>query len=253
MMYTATSGPPSDETLESINAAASRLLATTSTLHGPDWLADTVLPDWTRAHVAAHLVLNSEAMVAVLDGMHSGVPTPMYLSDASRDTAIDVLAAEDPAAITKRLQAGGVAFADAVRRVPTEAWSGSFGRLPDGPPMPAGAVIGMRRREIEIHHADLGAGYGPGDWPGPFVAELLDTMAADHASSGPFLVTATDLGRTWQVGGSVGPEVSGTGADLAWWLLGRAQSSDLRCDWGPRCVSEELPAIGPWRRSPHQK
>lgn len=246
-MYTSTSGPPSDEALESINAAAARLLDTTSTLHGTDWRADTVLPDWTRAHVVAHLALNVEAVVAVLEGLRSGVPTPMYLSDASRDSAVDVLAAEDPAAITERLQAGGGAFEDAVRRVPTEAWRGSFDRLPGGPAVPAGAVIGMRRREIEIHHADLGAGYGPGDWPEPFVTELLDTMAADHAASGPFLVTATDLGRTWQVGGPLGPEVSGTGADLAWWLLGRAQSADLLCE------SESLPAIGPWRRSPHKR
>jgi maleylpyruvate isomerase len=107
----------------------------------------------------------------------------------------------------------------------------------------------MRGREVEIHHADLGAGFAHHDWPETFVRDLLDTMTVDHAASGPFRITATDLKHSWQVGegDGTGPEVTGTGADLGWWLVGRERSAELHCAEG------DLPAIGPWRRSPLRK
>lgn len=251
MTATTPPGPPSEDVLETIEAATTRLLGTVTGLADADWGADTVLPGWTRAHVVAHLALNGDSMAGVLDGLREGVRIPMYPSDARRDDEIDELATADPAIIRERLGSGTTAFADSVRGVPEAAWAGSFDRLPSGPRMPAGVAPGMRHREVEIHHADLGAGYGPHDWPDDFLVTLLDTMAVDHAASGPFRITATDLLRSWQIGdggtpGS-GPEVTGTGPDLGWWLLGRERSADLRC------VTGSLPEIGPWRRSPLRK
>ncbi|MEP6815304.1 MAG: maleylpyruvate isomerase family mycothiol-dependent enzyme [Marmoricola sp.] len=243
-------GPPSDHVLEAIDRATARLLATVDGLPDADWGADTVLPDWTRAHVIAHLVLNAEGLAGVLHGLRDGVPTPMYASDVRRDGDIDELAGADAVTIRGRLQVGALAFADAVRAVPSERWSGTFDRLPGVAPMPAGVLPAMRLREVQIHHADLGAGFSHQDWPADFVADLLDTMAVDHAGSGPFLVTATDLARSWQIGvpdGGSGPEVTGTGAALGWWLVGREQGADLHC------ASGDLPTIGPWRRSPLRK
>jgi len=251
MTATTPPGPPSDDDLATISEATNRLLATVDGLANADWRADTVLPHWTRAHVVAHLALNAEGLAGVLDGLHDGVAVPMYASDVRRDGDIDDLAAADPATIRERLHAGALAFADAVRRVPAERWSGTFERLPGASTMPAGVLPGMRHREVEIHHADLGAGFSHRDWPAGFVSDLLDTMTVDHAASGQFLVTATDLSRTWQIGdeggGGTGPEVTGTGADLGLWLVGRERSADLHC------VTGDLPAIGPWRRSPLRK
>lgn len=248
MTATTPPGRPSDDVLATIDDATARMLRTVDSLEDTDWSAGTVLPDWTRAHVVAHLALNAEGMAGVLEGLRDGEATSMYVSDVRRDGDIDELAAADPATIRERLHDGAARFAGVVRRVPAEAWSGTFDRLPGVSPMPAGVIPGMRLREVEIHHADLGAGFSHRAWPAGFVADLLDTMAVDHAASGPFRVTATDLGRTWQVGDANGaedgPEVTGTGADLGWWLVGRERSPELRCD------ADDLPEIGPWRRSP---
>ena len=37
--------------------------------------------------------------------------------------------------------------------------------------------LGARWREVEIHHVDLAAGYGPQDWPAAFVAHELPPTA----------------------------------------------------------------------------
>jgi maleylpyruvate isomerase len=49
---------------------------------------------------------------------------------------------------------------------------------------------------------------------------------------------ATDLDRTWELGD--GPTVSGTAADLGWWLTGRGAGEGLSSDSG------ELPRIEEW-------
>ena len=104
----------------------------------------------------------------------------------------------------------------------------------------------MRHREVEIHHADLDAGYAHADWPAPFVGDLLDVVARDQAGSGPFTAVATDLGRTWSVGEGDGPEVRGTGSALGWWLVGRGSGEGVTSDAGT------LPELAPWRRTPRR-
>ena len=51
--------------------------------------------------------------------------------------------------------------------------SGVRSSTPGSPP----AVVTRRLVEVELHHCDLGAGYGPGDWPAAFAAmELAEPM-----------------------------------------------------------------------------
>ena len=122
-------------------------------------------------------------------------------------------------------------------------WDGRIDRLPGGPSWPVVTVVPTRRREVEIHHADLGTSYTRSDWPEDFVVGLLDAVTVDQASSGPFQVRATDLGHNWQVGGDGGPKVMGSGADLGWWLTGRGEGEGLSRD------ADQLPRLGPWRRA----
>lgn len=227
--------------LQAIAAATERLLATVEAMPDESFRQPSALPDWSKAHVVAHLALNAEGHVRALAGLSDGDPRPMYASNERRDADVDELAGGGPDTIRDRLRAGATAFADVVRRVPEAAWSGTVDRVPGGEAVAATATVVMRHREIEIHHADLGAGYDPDRWPEPFVGELLDALTVDLAGFGPFSVTATDLGRSWHIGGATGPEVRGTGAGLGWWLVGRGTGADLRCDAG------ELPTVGPWR------
>lgn len=216
---------------------------TVDSLGAEELLAPSLLPGWTRAHVVAHVALNGEAMARAIDGLVHGTPVPMYESDEQRDADIEQLAGAEPGELRERHLAATTAFARAVGLMDDAHWTGHIDRSPGGAAWPASSLVATRRREVEVHHVDLGTSYTRADWPADFVAELLDAVTPDHAGSGPFRVVASDLGRDWLVGGEGGPTVTGTGADLGWWLTGRGAGESLAYDAGA------LPALGPWRRA----
>jgi maleylpyruvate isomerase len=190
--------------------------------------------------VVAHLTLNAEGLAGALTGLIQGEPTPMYRSQDSRDDDIDKLAAAEPSELRDRLLAATTGFADAVAAVPDDAWGTPIERVPGGPTFRAGAVPGMRLREVEIHHVDLAAGYTRSDWPLPFATLLLDSMAKRGAWSEPFRVRPNDVDGLWTFGEDGGPTVTGSAADLGWWLTGRGSGEGLTSDSGT------LPGIGAW-------
>jgi maleylpyruvate isomerase len=50
-------------------------------------------------------------------------------------------------------------------------------RILDSAQFPAGQLLTRRLVEVELHHGDLGTGYGPADWPAAFtVMELAEPM-----------------------------------------------------------------------------
>jgi maleylpyruvate isomerase len=229
--------------LTGLEASAIALNRTVDALSPGDLTEPSLLPEWSRAHVVAHLALNGYAMAGVVDGVGRGETIAMYESDEQRATDIDELVQGDDADLRDRLLAATTAFNDAVAALDGDHWDGVFTRTPGGPAWPAATIVATRRRELEIHHADLGAAYTHQDWSDDFVAELLDAVTVDQSGAGPFRVRATDLGRDWSVGGDGGPVVMGRGADLGWWLTGRGHGEGLSCESG------SLPALGPWHRA----
>lgn len=229
--------------LTGLEVSAKAFIRTVDALTSAELAAPSLLPGWTRAHVVAHVALNGFALAGVLDGLVHDQQVAMYESDEQRDAQIDELAEAEPSELRERHLAATTAFADAVEAMQDEHWSGHVDRLPGGPAWPAVAVVPTRRREVEVHLADLGTSYTRADWPRDFVDELLNAVVVDHAASGPFQLRATDLGRDWSVGGDGGPTVMGAGADLGWWLTGRGEGEGLSCDAG------QLPTLGPWRRA----
>ena len=80
---------------ELLPEATQRLVRTVDGLDDAALAAPSGLPDWTRAHVVAHLALNAEGLARVLTSRTEGRPTSMYRSDEARDGDIDDLAAAD--------------------------------------------------------------------------------------------------------------------------------------------------------------
>ena len=223
--------------------ATQRLVRTVDGLDDDALGAPSGLPDWTRAHVVAHLALNAEGLAGVLEGRVQGEPTTMYRSDQERTRDIEKLAASDRTGLRDRFMAGTTLVIDAVEHLPDEYWTETFERTPGGRVVRYAAIPGMRLREVEIHHVDLAAGFDPTGWSDAFAAHLITAMVKRNPADESFRVLATDLARTWVIGddpGETGTTVSGPSGDLGWWLTGRPPADSLTSSTG------NLPLVKAW-------
>jgi maleylpyruvate isomerase len=235
--------------------ASARVVRTLDGLPDDDWPAPSLLPEWSRTHVVAHLTLNAEGMANILRGLVADpedeprqAPT-MYASDEQRADDIADLASAAPGVIRDRLLAAMTALQDSIQALPGDEWDTRVERTPGGRTMQAASLPGMRWRELEIHHVDLDAGYTRADWTIDFAEHLLDAMAKRLRPRDAFEIRPLDSQRTWILGaGEVPvaaeyavPVVTGSSADLAWWLTGRSVTDDLLS-----CSQGELPSIEGW-------
>ncbi|WP_182902116.1 maleylpyruvate isomerase family mycothiol-dependent enzyme [Microbispora sp. H10830] len=221
-----------DEIERELTEATERLLATAARLTDEDLRAPSLLPGWTRGHVLAHIARNADSYVNLLAWARTGVRTPQYASARAREAGIEAGAGRPAGEQLADLRDSAERFAAAVGQMPAEAWTAPVSGM-NPPDHPAWYVPIRRLREVEVHHADLGAGYGWADWPETYVRrELYDTMLwlGDESPVGE--VVALDPGtgevlRTW-TGLGDGPAVEGTPRELLAWLAGRTDGRGLR-------------------------
>ena len=175
-----------------IARADRELVRTVDGLPDEAYAEPSLLPGWTRAHVIAHLTLNAEGLGGVLHGAHLGETRTMYASQEARDGDIDDLAAVEPTELRERVRASTGWFTEALEAMAPGDWDGRFDRTPGGRSIALVNVPLMRLREVEIHHADLDAGYSAADWDEDFCAVLLESLTK-VATAEPFTVRPTDL------------------------------------------------------------
>lgn len=210
-------------------SATNQLLATAASLSDADLAAPSLLPGWTRGHVLTHLARNADSYINLLTWAKTGVRTPQYPSYEARSAEIDATAGRPAARLLADAEDGAARFAAAVRDLPAHAWSAQVeGMRP--PPHPAWYVLVRRLREVGVHHVDLAAGYGPADWPEPFVRrelhDLRRTWSPEHSTVSEIVLVerAPEGGETAEVwpGLGHGPAVTGTPRDMLAWLTGRS-------------------------------
>lgn len=226
--------------VDEVVRSSARVLGTLADLDADTLRAPSLLPGWTRGHVVAHLCRNADAIAAVLRGPLLGEVGHMYPSREGRDAAIEEGAGRSVGEQLADLIAAEGRLLEVAARLAPSLYDEPGAALPGTGTWPVRRGGAMRWAELEIHHADLGLHYGPGDWPATFVLHLLERRARELAEDGVRLRwRATDTGVA---GGSEdGPEVTGPAAALAWWLVGRGDGGGLTCSDG------QLPDLGKWR------
>jgi maleylpyruvate isomerase len=163
-----------------IDQATQRLLDAARVVAEPDLRSPSLLPGWSRAHVIAHLAGGADAMRDLLRGVRSGRDQSAYASAAARDAAIESGAARTTAELMTWLADSAMAFRTVTRRLPDDRWQVPVQML-DSVPFPAGELLVKRLVEVELHHCDLGIGYGPAQWPAAFGAmELAEPMGSQR-------------------------------------------------------------------------
>lgn len=228
--------PHLDETV----VATARYLEALTDLSDEDVHAPSLLPGWTRAHVITHLARNADSLTQVLHAAQAGEVGWMYDSQEQRDADFEAGARLSAAELREDAVASAGRFKEAANELHSANLENPVCRVPGAEQWPVRRVGAMRRTEIEVHHADLGLWYTAAEWPADFVDHLLKRRKRELESAGIALqLELADRDDVMLVGVG-GPVISGTTADVVWWLLGRGSGEGVSSSDG------QLPDLGRW-------
>ncbi|MFF2009992.1 maleylpyruvate isomerase family mycothiol-dependent enzyme [Streptomyces sp. NPDC058195] len=188
------------------------MLDAVADLDGTGFSASTALPGWTRAHVAAHVAANADALGNLVHWAVTGEETPMYASAEERAEGIARGPALSADELRSWLTASAHRLAEGFDGLTDEQWRHEVVTA-QGRTVPAAELPWMRAREVCVHAVDLATGATFADLPEGFLAALVDEIRDKRALTG--------------LPGRPLPE-------LAAWLSGR-----------PHPIAE-APALGPW-------
>ena len=177
------------ELSDQIDQATQRLLDAARTLPEADLRGPSLLPGWTRAHVLAHLARDADAIRNLLIGARSGQDRAAYASAHARDADIGQAAAMSARDLMTDVADSSMALRTIARRLPVQAWQVRV-RVLGSAPFPAAGLLTRRLVEVELHHCDLAAGYGPADWAAAFCWALCSISAAQASA-------LAYAGRSW--------------------------------------------------------
>lgn len=245
-----------------------RLLGETFYLQALDQLSvngldePSLVPGWSRKHVALHVTYNAEGFLRLLEWAKTGEENAMYPSREWRDQQIADGVAHTSGADTMTLAHEVTEDLTAeLDAMPTEAWAAQVvsGR---GESIRAAEIPWLRAREVWMHSLDLGIGMTARDFPAEVVDRLLDDVdAVWGARQEPvhFRIRLTDRDdrseRVIRHGaeGSVPTdpiEVTGEAAEVLSYLTGRGWPASVSEDTDKggtgSTTPQDLPAPPPW-------
>jgi maleylpyruvate isomerase len=186
-------------------AAHRRLDATIASLDDEMVGGASRLPGWTVGHVLTHLARNADSHGRMLDAALSGTAVEQYPGGSEQRTGeIEAGAARSSDELRADVRSTTAALEAAWRRMTTRGWNGHG--LARWVEWPCRWLPFHRWREVELHHVDLGLGYGPGDWPSEYVdRELLLALATVPDRVG---ADARAAALAWLVGRAGQPDLA---------------------------------------------
>jgi maleylpyruvate isomerase len=199
---------------------------------GPaEYAAPTPLPGWSRAHLAAHLAANADALGNLVHWAATGEPTPMYASPAERLAGIERGRALPAAELAAWVRESAQRLTAGLDALTPEQWQAPV-TTAQGRTVPAAELPWLRAREACVHAVDLAAGPAFADLPAGFLTALCADVLAKRAPS--FALRTPDGSVEWSPpDGDGGPVVEAELPQLAAYLTGRQQI-------------EGAPPLGPW-------
>ncbi|WP_327635958.1 maleylpyruvate isomerase family mycothiol-dependent enzyme [Kribbella sp. NBC_00482] len=139
-----------------------------------DMDGQSLLPGWTRRHVAAHLSLNAEALGNLVHWARTGEERPMYSSPGRRTTDIEAGIRRAPNDLRAWFDESARNLSAAMDELTAEQWQSTV-RTAQGREVPAAEIVWLRSREVMVHAVDLGTGVTFADLP----ADFLHTLSED--------------------------------------------------------------------------
>ncbi len=158
-------------------ASHDRLVGTVSDLDEAAVRGPSRLEGWTMGHVVTHLARNADSHTRMLRAALDGHAVEQYAGGREeRAGSIEAGAGRAASELVEDTLRSITDLESAWAAMTPAAWDGHG--LSRGRPWPCRAMPYFRWREVEIHHVDLGAGYGPQDWPEEYVRRELQLTLA---------------------------------------------------------------------------
>ncbi len=216
--------------------------------------AESELSDWTRRMIVAHLSYVATAYRRVSgDALLTGRSMTYPGGAPERTESLHCLDGRTAEAAVRVLRDSSTALQRRWEQVDIEQWAKTF-QMDRLGTIQLSRLVALRLTELEIHHGDLGVGYGPHSWSAAFVESCLplriawlavhhrNRVEADLTICGRWLLRTPE--RSWLVTASeteakcvlaepttpVDVAISGSAPDLLAFLLGRRPSTPLRVD-----------------------
>ncbi len=212
--------------LKRIAMSTQGLLRSTVEVDEADWQEPSLLPGWSRAHVATHICRNADALRGVIAAARVGDPAPLYASSAAKFNDIERGADRTGLELHVDLDTSAGELANLCDRV--EDWMVPVRLL--GGEYPLSVLTLIRLHELSIHHLDLQVGFTWEDVdlvPARWMLQWMLLLLRDDASL-PAIDIVSDAGVTASLG-TVGERrtVSGPDAALWAWLTGRTSGEGV--------------------------
>jgi uncharacterized protein (TIGR03083 family) len=174
--------------LQWLEAASTRTFAAIDDLDDASLGMPSTLPNWTNAHIVAHLHFNAEAIGRLVRWAKTGIETPMYLSQAQRNSDIETGSRLPPEELRSRCHASARKLAASFETLTPQTWENKVVTA-QGRTVPATELVWMRFREVCVHGIDFGTGLMFADFPAEAVTKLVQEIVAKRiaASEGPAL------------------------------------------------------------------
>lgn len=213
-----------DERLQIVNRGTSYFSGQLAHIDNEDFGEPTLLPDWDRFYLVAHVGYNARALVNLVNWASTGVETPMYSSPKARGEEIARGATLPPGALRNLHSHSVVQLNVAWRDCPREAWDAEV-KTAQGRTVPMSETLWMRTREVWLHAVDLDVNGRFSDIPhvvlATLVPEIVGKWRKGELGDGLVLVNS-ETGERWAVTeGHEETEVTGTLTGLARWASGR--------------------------------
>ena len=206
-----------------------RLLDTVARLTDADVRRPSELPGWSVGHVVSHLARNADALVNLCDWALTGVRTPAYVSAEAREADIEAGAARPIAVQVFDIEAAEARLLERFDNLPAEAWQAEVS-WPSGTTRDATQIVVARLNEVEVHHVDLGLGYGFDDIPPESRDVLLTYVTNSWPDDFDVVLRSSDTQWSSPVRPAGARIISGGSAALLGWVLGRTDGDTLTTD-----------------------
>ncbi|AEW93479.1 MULTISPECIES: maleylpyruvate isomerase family mycothiol-dependent enzyme [Streptomycetaceae] len=230
---------------DAVRRATQELIDAVSALPAESVGEPSLLPGWTRGHVLTHLARNADAMVNLLTWARTGVETPMYADEETRNKDIEEGAGRPLTEHLDDLRTSARRLADAIGAMSATDWAAQV-RTRQNVVKPAAELPDRRVAELRLHLVDLGIGYTCRDLPADFAARELATRVDNlvgREGIPAIEVHDAESGERWEIGAAEEPELTVTGPTRALlaWVTGRAGAEELTTT----PAHKSLPALPP--------